>query len=84
MTKSVEERLGLNVDETVYRLTYADAICILEDALEEEMLNNISDNDLHQALSSIIKGFSLMDWNEWGTEGLNIHLLERREDSHVK
>lgn len=69
---TIEERfkqLPFNPDETVYRLCYADAMCIVADDLTQEQLDILTDKQLEHLVQATADNFENIDWYEWGKVG---------------
>ena len=67
-------KLGINGEETIYRLTYEDAMAVVIDNLTEEQFNQATDSQLEQMVYAVADNFENIQWHEWGTEGLNWYL----------
>lgn len=60
----------IDPEETVYRLTVEDSLCIIADNVDEEDLDAMSDTELDLLIQAINRGFGHIEWYEWGEAAL--------------
>jgi hypothetical protein len=74
--KTLEQRvqsIGMDSNQTVYRLTIGDAMVIVQDNTTAEQLAAITDAQLATLITRISTGFGHIDWTEYGNAAFELY-----------
>lgn len=75
----LHERLkNVNIDfnNVVYTLSYQDVLFVIEENLDKNELDALTDKELEDLIKAVADGFENIDWCEWGAAALQVHLYE--------